>query len=386
MAKRTNGEGTFGKKKIGKYMYYFNRDINGKYTYARTQKELKEKIENKKNEVFTISQKTTFGEYIQNWLSIKRKTVEPKTYDNYESAIRTRIIRFKEYDLANKQLRQLSPRIFQEYINVLSEKYSRGTILTTWSLVKNCVIDGIRLKEIDRESIVGVKIPIESAVAVKKKEIGFLSKEESEIFYKEATRRCKNGAYFYRNNGIIATIILYTGVRVSELIALKWKNVDLENKKIYIEESASLILNRNRKETDKSNYMSIDKSTKTKSSVRTIPLPQRAIDCFLYFDKKYKNHTENDYACLSSNGKKIEYRNVTSTVKKIIKSTGLNKESFSTHSLRHSYGSILLANGVDIKTVSELLGHKNITTTYNIYIGVLEKDKAKDVERVFDNM
>ena len=56
----------------------------------------------------------------------------------------------------------------------------------------------------------------------------------------------------------------------------------------------------------------------------------------------------------------------------------------SSHSLRHTYGSILLSEGVEIKKVSELLDDEDITTTYNIYIGILEKDKKDEVERVFD--
>ena len=60
-----------------------------------------------------------------------------------------------------------------------------------------------------------------------------------------------------------------------------------------------------------------------------------------------------------------------------------NKE-YTPHSLRHGYGSILLSQGVDIKTVSVLLGHKDISTTYNIYIHVLENDKKKAVIDTFD--
>ena len=56
------------------------------------------------------------------------------------------------------------------------------------------------------------------------------------------------------------------------------------------------------------------------------------------------------------------------------------EENYTPHSLRHGYGSILLSKGVDIKVVSELLGHKDITTTYNIYIKVYNKDKDKAVD------
>ena len=125
--KRRNGEGSWGIKNIGKNKYHYFRDSNGKYTYGKTVKEVNEKLK-KNKETFVLDNKTTFGEYIQEWLRTKRSSIEPTTYDCYETMINSQILNFKVYDICNVQLNNLSSKKFQEYLDALATKYSRATI------------------------------------------------------------------------------------------------------------------------------------------------------------------------------------------------------------------------------------------------------------------
>ena len=113
-------------------------------------------------------------------------------------------------------------------------------------------------------------------------------------------------------------------------------------------------------------------------------MPSRAIEAIQYFESINPKHKNNDYVCVSKNKTKIDRRGVNKTLKAMAKKANCTIQDFTVHSLRHTYGSLLLANGVDIKIVSELLGHSDITVTYNIYIGILDEDKRKDVEKVFN--
>lgn len=383
MGKRRNGEGSWGKKKIGQYMYHYYRDVNGKYTYGKTVKEVNQKLEKKKSQQFILDEKTTFGEYITEWLNkTKKKSIEPTTFDCYELMIKSQILNFKEYNIANKQLSNLNSDVFQKYIDALATKYSRATIKKVWSIIKQCVSYGEIKEEIPYNTTKLVNIPSESNVEVKKKEVPFLNKNDVEKLYKILNKKHQNGTNIFGSNAHALILIMYSGMRVSEMIALKWKNVDFDNKKIKIESSSTEIINRNNDGGKR--YIKYEKTTKTESGNRTIPLPDRAMEMLKWFDRKNPKHKPEDYVCVTKNNTQIMRRNVNKTLKLMAELADTDIKNFTVHTLRHTYGSILISEGVDIKKVSELLGHSDITVTYNIYIGIYENDKKSEIERVFN--
>lgn len=384
MSKRKNGEGSWGKKTINGYLYHYYRDSDGRYTYGKTMKDVNEKLKEKEKKRYVLSDKTTFGEYINNWLiTVKRGNIEDTTYDCYETMISSQIINFKGYNIANKQMHQLSSDIFQKYVNSLAEYFSRSTIDKIWVIIKQCIAYAEIKGEIHPYSTKLVKIPIESMVAVKKKEVPFLSKEDAECFY-QATKAIKpNGKSVYGVNALIAVFIMYSGLRVSEASGLKWGKVDFENNRIKVTSSLATKKNRNAKEGDLK-YIRYDKTPKSEDSVRIVPLPARAIAVLRFFETLNPKHKDDDYVFINKNGNPFERRQLNKTIGRIAKKSECSIKEFTVHTLRHTYGSILLAEGVDIKKVSELLGHSDITITYNIYIGILESDKQKEVERVFN--
>ena len=377
--KRSNGEGTWGNKVVNGNKYYFYRDSNLKYTYGKTQKEVKEKLKKKQEEqALVVDQITTFGDYMLDWIKMKKNTIEQSTYYVYLDLINSLLINYKEYDLCNKQLHNLSPKVFQEYLNSLAEKYSRASILKIWQLIKQCVTYGETQNELNTNLLVMVKVPSESNVAVKKKEIPFINNSQLDALYELIDNYTdQNNVHRYRNsnNAHAIMLIAYSGMRVGEMTALKWKNVSLDEEYIVVAEATGRIKDENGK------YVMVDKTTKTETSKRIIPLPARGMEMIKYFDEFNPNHKPDDLVCLTSNKTKISRRNINRTLDGMCRDAGLPHMGI--HSLRHSYGSILLDKGVNIKTISELLGHKNITTTYNIYIGVDGDSKSKAV-KVFD--
>ena len=382
MAKRRNGEGSWGKKKVGNNNYVYFRDSDGGYTYGKTQKEVNEKRALKEQNKFTLSDKTTFGEYISQWLSKRQPLLESQTYDCYETMINSELLNFKPYDLANVQLHNLTSEKLQQYLNALSKKYSRATIEKMWVLIKKCIKYGEVRQEIAPNTTLDVNVPIESNVAIKKKDIPFLSMEDMEALYQVINLRNKNGTLKFQENAHALILIMYSGMRISEMTGLRWKNVNMEKREIYIRESSAM-----RKVRDGSSdkkYEQYNKTTKTPKSIRTIPLPDRGMEMIKYFYCCNPHHTPDDFVCLTRNKTQMLRRNVNKTLKRMIKESICSVRDFSPHALRHTYGSILLSQGVEIKTVSELLGHEKISTTYDIYIGILEKDKRQDIQRVFN--
>ncbi len=268
--RRKNGEGSWGTKKIKGVEYkYFRKQYSGedKYFYGKTDSEVKSKIKKfEENNSIVVNKninKQTFGEYILNWLEIvKQPSIKKRTYDSYEDIINTQIINYKNYDISGKQMGSLSEDMFQKYYNDMANYYSRATIIKNYIIIKQCINYALSKNHITEKYLDQVTIPSEDLVKVKKKEIQFLTESDMNKLYKESKRINKDGFNFggkigepvYGINAYAIILIMYTGMRIGELIALKWADIDLENKFLYVKKSISIIKNRDRKTKDDLKY------------------------------------------------------------------------------------------------------------------------------------
>ena len=376
--KRKNGEGTWGEKKINGTTYKFYRDKNLKYTYGKTVSEVKQKLENKTLPLNTDNSHITLSEYIMEWLNINKSSIEDTTLNAYEDAITTRLINYKKYDLANVEMTSLNSKMFQDYLNSLAENYSLNSIKKTWGLIKSCItyaeikkdIEPLHLKEL-------VRTPSEAKVANKKREITAPTVEEVQLIYKELKRKRSNGKNRYGNAAYVIMLIMYTGLRVSEAIGLKWSNVDFDKNEIIIDQSLARV----REVDDAGNtfYQYKSKTVKTKQSKRSIPLPERAKEAIFYFEK-YKKEKDGFVCVNNKNLNHYTRRQIERTLERVVENSDCIIKSYTPHILRHGYGSILLSKGVDIKIVSELLGHEDVSFTYNVYIDIFKNDKQEAVK------
>lgn len=378
--KRKNKDGSWGKKTINGITYVRYRDPSGKDFYGKTEKEVREKIKKAGKAPKPKSGNVTFGGYVLKWIESQKNSIEMTTYISYLDAINARLINYDGYDLANVFLNDLTSDMFQNYLNSLATRYSLNSIKKAWGLIKRCVeyaevkedIRPLHLKSL-------IKMPAEANVAKKKKKIGVPTVEEIEHIYNEAYSTWGNGARRYGNGAYVVILIMYTGMRVSEAKGLQWKDVDLKNKEITISQSLARV--RETDEDGKNHYFHEIKSAKTENSCRTIPLPDKAVETLEYF-KKYRT-SDDDFVCVKESTRKpYSNREIERTMKRIVDNSQCRDKTYTPHSLRHGYGSILLSEGVDIKVVAELLGHSDVSFTYNIYITAFEKDKHAAAEKL----
>lgn len=157
--------------------------------------------------------------------------------------------------------------------------------------------------------------------------------------------------------GII--ISLYTGIRIGELCALKWSNIDFQNQKIYINQTVQRIKNFETSTNLKTKIMF--SSPKSYSSIREIPIPKILIP----FLKKY--YQNSNLYVLSCKEKQIEPRVMQYQFKKQLKQCNLPL-TFSFHSLRHTFATRCVEMGFEIKSLSEILGHSNVNITLDCYV------------------
>ena len=378
--KRKKGEGPWGKKIINGIEYHrFRKLYNGSYKefYGKTVKEVKEKISEYESQNMHIKksevQKQTFGEYLENWFkNIRVYEVESSTYLRNEQSINYHI---KDSILYNAQMVNVDPEMCQVLINKLSEKYSRSTISKVYIILNLCFDYAFTKGHIGENPMTKVKMPKEASLVKKKKEAKWLSSDDVEKLVNEAERintrefRIKGqiGERVYGVNAYYAILIIYTGLRIGELMALTWDDIDFKNKTLSVNKS------RAKGKIDGKTTLYI-KDPKSESGTRIIPLSDRAIYALDQI-KEYSNNLnlnkDNNLVVANTNSES----NITRTVKRMLFRAGCETESCGLHALRHTFGSLLLEKGVDLKTISYLLGHSDITVTANIYVHV-SREKA----------
>ena len=172
-----------------------------------------------------------------------------------------------------------------------------------------------------------------------------------------------------RNVGIL--ISLYSGIRIGELCALKWEDIDFKKGILDINKTIQRIYI---KDKEKNISKVIITTPKTKNANREIPINKD----FLEILKKVKTNKE-DYI-LTGNSNYIEPRTYRKYFNKVLKEAKIKHFNF--HSLRHTFATNCISLGVDYKTVSELLGHANVNITLNLYVHPRLSQKKKCIDLV----
>lgn len=189
---------------------------------------------------------------------------------------------------------------------------------------------------------------------------------ETEVFDKDERGRLQN---YLRSNltqsnlGILLT--MYSGLRIGELCALTWNDIDFENGVVRV----SKALQRVPDKSGKGKTALIVTSPKSKASMRDIPLPAFVLDIL-------KQNEHSGYI-LSGTNKPVEPRTMQNRFKAVLKDCGVRNANF--HLIRHTYATVCIESGFDAKTVSELLGHSNVNITLNRYVHSSMEMKKKCV-------
>ena len=177
----------------------------------------------------------------------------------------------------------------------------------------------------------------------------------------------------FQNLGILVTI--YSGMRIGEVCALQWKDINMEDKVIVVSKTIQRIY----LEDDSTGKMKTEiqiSSPKTKSSQREIPIVPKLFKIM----KDFARVCRPDYYICSGTATPIEPRTYRNYYKRKLDEFGLPRLKF--HGLRHTFATQLISANADIKTVSTILGHSNITTTLNTYVHPSQDDKRNALSKL----
>jgi len=342
--------------------------------YGKTEQEVKRKLRDLKKEVarpdYMEIKKITVQDYMMDWFTtVKMNELKSKSTDRTEQSLNNQIFPH----IGFIQLGSLTATDIQKMVNSLVAKdYAYETIKKAYNNVNACFKLGIIRGDMVKNPCLGVVLP--KKLETKKQDIKFFTKDESDMLFEECTARHGNGVAKYRLGHSVA-VLLYTGIRISELLGLKWKNINFEKKTLKIEESVIYVKNRSGDE-NQSKYILVEQdSVKTGASERFIPLNKKAVTALKEIQKINGNHA---HVMATANGTVLSHRNFDRMLRSICKQCNL--EPCGAHTLRHTFASMLFRAGVDVKTVSELLGHSDVSVTYNTYIHLIKEQKQQAVD------
>lgn len=335
-----------------------------RYVYAKTYKEVKEKKQNYKEHIKLrpkILPEQAAAGIFADWLQGDVvNQVKPSTYENYYFCMKKYVLPFfKTKD--NEFLTENTVIQFTKSINsnsVISESYKR----------KILIIFKTALKEVakDYPDFSGLM----NAVKLPK-----AANPEVQAFSVSEQRMIEQAAFHEKNIRALGIILtFYTGIRLGELCALKWCDIDYEAGTISITKTVSRVKNPQPQGRKTALLVGTPKSRKSR---RKIPLPKFLQDAFMEYKKKCPNEN-----CFLFSGTEIppDPRVYEKFFKNVLKNAGVKERKF--HTTRHTFATRALEVGVDIKTLSEILGHSSVTITLNIYAHSLMEQKMIAMDKL----
>ena len=289
----------------------------------------------------------------EEWLKYKKNTVKKSTYYNYSYSV----AKYLYPSFAGKNITKI--KNYNNFIEELSDTLSPKT-------VRDIVT---KLKEIinfyEEEHNTKLNIKKMSLPKMNKKEIQILSNKEKQKLEKYCIQQND-----LKSLGIL--ICLNTGLRVGEVCALRWENVDFETRRIHVEKTIERIYSKEENKT----IVIID-TPKSITSVRTIPINSKLYNILKQIRGKSK---KTDFVLAGSSEHYVEPRNYQYHFKEILKRSKVKKYKF--HTLRHTFATNCIEAGMDIKSLSEILGHADVSITLNIYVHSSDKIKRKYLEKI----
>lgn len=326
-------------KKISHYETFYGTKPQARDYANRLEVSLKDK----KN--LPKAHSMTFCDLFNKFLEYKLNKIEKSTYLKYEGQL----------EKLNKLIGDLylystNPEQIEERLLLLKkEKLEPRTIKNYYDMLRNVVNWGSGKKYLSKEIINGIEPP---ALGHKKRDI--LNPNELKIFIQTAKE--------YKHY-LPLKILALTGMRIGEVMGLKWESVFLNEKKIKIIEAVN-------------SRIVYDKSTKTENSKRELELDDETIkELRVHKIKMSKQNraSKSDYVFQSDDHKHLRYQVVLRAKERVLKKAGLHHIRI--HDLRHGVGSIMLDKGFSITSVAEQLGQVPATTAGN-YAHALKKGKS----------
>ena len=318
--------------------------FNGKaisfYSTAKTEKAALKDIEDQMvRYIQKASRQRSFGEIAQDWREEHQAKVTYKTWQGYQAHFTRALEEFG--DIPIDEIRTAD---VQRYVNRLGKQgFAYKTVKSGADVVSMICDYGIMMKQLSSNPCDYVKLPAN------------LPREERELPSEEQIEKVKNGIECHF--GEFAYLLLYTGLRRGEALALRAEHVDFEKRLIHVRQSVYF----------KSNRPEL-KQPKTKAGIRDVYL----LDCLVPILEGKRGYIFGGDAPMSEQAFRRAWE-------RYRKESGV---TVTPHQLRHAHATMLYENEISAKSAQKLLGHSDVKTTLAIYTHISEQRKSEDFEKL----
>ncbi len=371
--RRGNGEGTIfedkkNKRWIGQYISGIAEDGKAirKSVYGKTQKEVVNKLNEVKyqmnNDIYVEKNGIKLVKIIED---IREEKLASNTISGGQYArLKWTINKIKNSKLGEMKIQDVTKNDIQEFLNSikdLSDSYIKK--------LYEQFVQAYRRAEIKKYITYNPMYEVIKPKSDKQTKVV----EALDINVQKAFTEYLNKASIedepYKN---IFLIQMYMGLRIGEVLALSTKNIDLENKLLYVKRTLT---------NDKEFAIILGNKTKTYSGNRTLPIPDFLVPIFEE-QLKYANGNLHNLI-FTTNDNYIRTSAINKELKRIFdEELKTSSKNISTHCLRHTYGTRCIEAGMTAVVLQRLMGHKDVTDTLNTYTSVFNKFKEDELEKV----
>lgn len=353
--KKANNEGNIKKRTDGRWEARITLDDGKRKSfYGKTRQEvsrlLTEALRNRDTGIGVLSDRQTTAQYLESWLETTKHTLKPRTWKRYTELVRLHIIPI----IGSISLSKLTAQQVQAlYARKMEQGLSSTTVHHLHAVLHRALDRAVRLGLVYRNASDMVDAP-----RMRHHEMATLAAEQARALLTAAKGDRLEALY---------VLALATGMRQGELLALKWRDVDLEGGSLQVR--ATL-------QNTGSEYLITE--PKTASSRRRVALPVAAVDALRHHRERQAVERaqlgaaweDNDLVFPNGLGRPLDNINLLKYwFLPLLKKAGLPRIRF--HDLRHTAATLLLGQGVNIKVVSEMLGHADVSITLRVYAHVM---------------
>lgn len=298
----------------------------------------------------------TFKIIAEDFLIFKKRQIKQSTYYNYTYKIQKYLLPAFE-NLSLEEILEYDFNRFSELLletTQISNKFLKDILLVLKSI----------LKFAEKKYDVKMKLDLINLPRVRTHSLKVFSESDK----RKIKAYCMNSE---NTKDIGIALCLYTGMRIGEICALKWEDIDLNKRIIYVRHTLQRIY------IDKKNTKIIIDAPKSEKSIRNIPMSNMI---YTKLKSMRENFSKDDFFLTGDSKSFMEPRGYQYTFKKMLKECKIAERNF--HCLRHTFATDCISVGMDVKSLSEILGHSDVSITLNRYVHSSDKIKKRYLEKL----